>query len=138
LARAPGRTWAGRVNVRAGESKTVLIPSLQESPAGAATTSGQVSRAPADGSSSDSARLRRTVGFVVGGAGLVAVGIGTAFGVSAFGQERDARDLCHSDTTCSNPDGIDASDAAGRSAKIADITIATGLVALGVGIVLVA
>jgi tetratricopeptide (TPR) repeat protein len=85
------------------------------------------------------AQRQRLLGYAIGGGGLVAIGIGTAFGVSASSLRSDAEDQCASngDALLCPTSARDAlSDADGR-ALVADIAWGLGLAAVGVGVYLV-
>jgi len=81
------------------------------------------------------ASLLRPVGVGVGLLGLAAIGVGSYFGVHAIGKWNDSNAACPG-TTCSNPSGVSlASDAQG-AARVADVTLAAGAVAVVAGFVL--
>jgi hypothetical protein len=95
----------------------LVVPALEEAPSGEEmrSRSGQ-----------------RTVGYVVAGAGLAAVGVGAFFGIRALSKRSDADALCP-EKRCANPDAVSAQDDAIAAAWIANVAIGAGLVALGVG-----
>ena len=103
-------------------------------PAGPADASGaavSLSTAPSEMQSSG----QRTMGLVVGAAGVVGVGIGTFFGLRAFSKYGDAKDLCPG-TNCTSADGPVLADEARNAATAANIAFGVGLVALAGGAVL--
>jgi hypothetical protein len=73
---------------------------------------------------------RRTAGFVIGGVGVVALGVGGFFGLRAFSKWGDRNDHCVGgcDSTAKTA-GNDAKTAA----TISNIGIGLGVVAVGVG-----
>jgi hypothetical protein len=80
----------------------------------------------------DRAHTRRTsvltpVAWTLGGLGLAAVGLGTAFGVSAIVQENRSNDGgdCKPNNAC-NPAGASARNTARNDAQLADISYAIG------------
>lgn len=75
-------------------------------------------------------------GYVVGGAGVAALGIGTIFGVSAFHQWSDVKAKCNPAACTDRSADTDAS-AAKRAALIADIAVPIGAVLIAAGIYLV-
>lgn len=79
------------------------------------------------------------LGYAIGGAGLVAIGIGTVLGVSASSARSDAEKQCvdnGSDVLCPVSVRDDLSSADGRALG-ADIAWGLGLAAVGVGVYLV-
>jgi hypothetical protein len=81
-------------------------------------------------------RHASVVPYVVGGAGLVALGIGGYFGVSAIGKRRDVNAACPGDV-CTDPAMVDRNDEARRAATISNIAIGIGIVAVGAAVVLI-
>lgn len=104
-----------------GKVQDVVVPSLENAPAEAARSSPAT-----DGSG------RRTTGYILGGAGLAAIGVGAFFGVSALSKRSDADALCP-EKRCTSPAAVSLQDEAITSAWIANIAIGAGLVALGIG-----
>jgi hypothetical protein len=78
----------------------------------------------------------RTAGYIVGGAGVVALGVGTYFGIRALDLNSQAKDKCPTDDTCVD-DGAELSDEALTSSRIATVAIGLGVVGVGVGAYLV-
>jgi hypothetical protein len=73
---------------------------------------------------------RKTVAYVLGGVGIVALGAGTFFYVSGKGAESDLRDQpCAATKTCAQTDVDDVK----KKYLFGDIAMATGVVSLGVG-----
>lgn len=122
-ASAPGREdWTSVVSISANaDSKTVVVPELKE--------------APASGGGAPSSGRRRTAGFVVGGVGVAALGVGAAFGALAIGDKSDADKLCPQ-KKC-NAAGQDLIDAASGKALVSTIGIGVGVAAVGAGVVLI-
>lgn len=106
-----------------GKVQDVLVPALQSAPV---VADAPQRSAAADGSG------QRTTGFVLGGAGIAAIGVGAFFGVSALAKRSDADALCP-EKRCSNPAAVSLQDEAITAAWIANVAIGAGLVALGVG-----
>ena len=103
-------------------------------PAGPEDASGaavNMSTAPSEMPSSG----QRTMGLVVGAAGIVGVGVGTFFGLRAFSKYGDAKDLCP-ETNCTSAEGPVLTDEARNAATAANIAFGVGLVALAGGAVL--
>jgi hypothetical protein len=114
------------VTVAAGARVTnVVIPAL-----GIASAQKTGETAPSSGSA------RKTTGYVIGLAGLAAIGVGVGFGVDALAKQRESNDKCPTDR-CSDPSAVSASDHAVTSAWVSDIAIGAGVVAVGVALYLV-
>ena len=77
---------------------------------------------------------RRTTGFVIGGVGIVALGVGAYFGARAFSKWSEREDNCVGGC---NSAAKSAGDDAKSAATIANIGIGLGVVAVGVGSYLV-
>lgn len=82
---------------------------------------------------------QKTIGYVVGITGLVAVGAGLGLGGWALLERDNARKTCDGDQ-CTTPDGVDSMTAASDLATASTITFAAGgaLSAVGLGMVLFA
>lgn len=79
------------------------------------------------------------LGYAIGGAGLVAIGVGTVFGISASSLRSDAEGQCRGNgdvLLCPASARESLSDASSR-ALVADIAWGLGLAAVGVGVYLV-
>jgi len=74
-------------------------------------------------------------GGVIGGLGVVALGVGTFFGVRALDHIGDAQDRCPT-TQCSDPEAVDLNDSGALSADLSTGLIIGGGVATAAGIVL--
>lgn len=79
--------------------------------------------------------LLRPAGIGVGLLGLAAIGVGTYFGVRAIGKWNDSNAACPG-TTCSDPDGVTLANDAKSAARIADVTLGAGVVAVAAGVVM--
>jgi hypothetical protein len=82
-----------------------------------------------------SGNSQRTVGFVIGGAGVVALGVGSYFGLHAMSKWNTRDDICNK-TGCTDV-AKKAGDDAKSAALISDIGFGVGLIAAGVGTYLV-
>jgi hypothetical protein len=140
--RAPGRVaWRSRLQVAPGPSSmTVEVPPLAPAPAGAATPGtgtlpGSSTVAQRDPAPAGSGGSMRTAGWVLGGVGLAGIGIGTVFGVRAVSLESDADDTCP-ERACPDAASVELHDDARTSAHVSTIALATGVGALGAGVVL--
>jgi serine/threonine-protein kinase len=81
--------------------------------------------APTEASSSS----QKLIAYAVGGAGLVALGVGGVFGLRASSKWSDAQKACDTDNVCS-------SDDAKSAARVADVLIGVGIAAVGAGVIL--
>lgn len=78
---------------------------------------------------------RRTLGYVVGGVGLAALGVGTYFGIATFSQKDEAAKGC-GDAGCT-PQGKREGDLAYDYATLSTIFVVTGALATAAGVYLV-
>jgi hypothetical protein len=122
------------VEIESG-STTLKIPKLADAqgptPAPAVDTDTEkkpVSDEPTPGNG------RRTAGFVIGGVGVVALGVGGFFGLRAFSKWSDRNDHCVGG--CDSA-AKTAGDDAKTAATISNIGLGLGVVAVGVGTYLV-
>ena len=128
-ARAEGRTSFTRtVLLGQGEHLLVDVPELRPilAPARPVASSQPQHQVP----DSQRGRGRTATGWVIGGAGLVAIGVGTFFGIRAIGSNNDSKSLC---STGCDAEGARLSRQAVREARVADAAIALGLAGLGIG-----
>jgi hypothetical protein len=128
-ATAPGyKSWSQVVVVGANaEEKTVTVPALEKEAAPPPPPPP-----PGEGD------MRRTVGFVVGGVGVAAAGIGAVFGVltlNAASRAEEDPTLCPG-KVCSKA-GRDAIDSAEVKGVVSTVCLSVGLAAAGVGTFLV-
>ena len=151
-ARAPGRTaWSGTVDMgsehdaqtvtvgplapeSAHDAAPAAVPALPLAPAPPPpepSSTESASAAPPDASSSPGS-WRRPAGLVAAGVGVVALGVGTYFGVSAISKSSDAKGRC-SPSSCTDPGAVRENDDARTAATISDVAIVGGLAALGAG-----
>jgi serine/threonine-protein kinase len=72
---------------------------------------------------------------VVAGVGVVALGVGTYFGLKSIAKANDARNICPKGI-CNLEQGATAADDAHSAAKIANVSFAIGAVAVATGAVL--
>jgi len=125
---ADGTSLDQQVMIKEGEKNQAVSAVLGPAPALPAAAPGVGGPAPAAGSSSSSPW--RTVGWVVGGAGVVGLGVGTAFGLVAIGDKNGAHcadNVCDPGTSS----GIKS------AALISDIGWIGGGVLLATGLALV-
>jgi hypothetical protein len=125
--RQPGKVpWSREIDVVTARDAELQIRGFEDVP-----------KAPSRAANTaDEGRGQRTAGWIVGGAGLVALGVGAAFGVATLVNKHDSDRLCSS-SPCDNPAALDANDRAHTDAWVADIALGVGVVALAVGVFLV-
>lgn len=138
-AEAPGKQpFEKTLEVPSGSPQTldVSIPALADGGgSGQTTTSGSAqtidASAPPEKPHGSTAR---TIGFVTGGVGLVALGVGSYFGLKAYSRWDDREKGCEGGCT---PEAKTAGDDASSAATASTIGFGVGAVALGVGLVLI-
>ena len=121
--------WTGPLELAVAERKVVEVPELAVN-AGPGTTPRATDEtktsAPAEASHSNA------LGWVVLGTGVVALGVGTYFGVSALSTQNKVDQECPTLQSCS-PKGIDLSHDAQAAAWASNIGIGVGIVGVVVG-----
>jgi hypothetical protein len=134
---APGhQTWSTSLTVARGSgADTLNVPELEKSAEKTATPAPQQAPPKDADAPGDGAQTQRTVGYVVGGAGIVALAAGSYFGLKARSQTKDADQHC--DGKLCDPTGLAGHDDAHRSALVSTIGFGVGLAAIGAGAVLV-
>jgi tetratricopeptide (TPR) repeat protein len=118
-------------------SITVTVPKLEDAAEAAAPARAidpDVEKRPVPSESATASNSSRTVGFVLLGAGVVGIGVGSYFGLHAFSKWGERKDGCANGCT---PDAKKAGDSASSSALVSDIGFGVGLIAAGVGTYLV-
>lgn len=140
-ASAPGyEDYTTEVSVEAGAAAAaVTIPPLEPKPK-ASPSPPEAPAASAEQAPPAPAVAHRSgpplAGYVVGGAGLVATGVGFAFGALAAGKYSSAKDACPTHAGCSAQAMSDRRSAE-TEANVANVMIGVGLAAVAVGVVLV-
>jgi hypothetical protein len=152
-AHAPGYApWSANVKVDGNAAgAALLVPALSPTVAGAAPAPPTVvesaatpsppssvpiaatldSRPPQHGS------LQRTAAFVTGSAGVVALGIGTVFGLRAIAKNDDASQFCaNGGARCSDPRGVTLTEDAKSAARLANVFVFGGAALAAAGVVL--
>jgi hypothetical protein len=150
-ASAPGHlSWTTTLPIEVGQELTLEIPALEPAPEPApvppAPTPAPVPPAPAPALAAKprAAALPApqpkssptvTISWLVGGAGVVAVGVGTAFGLSSLKSYRDAGRDCPTHLKCSEA-AISERRNAEKAAWVSNVALGVGLLAVGTGIYL--
>ncbi len=130
-ASAPGKlAWKTTVRVGPqGDKQTVSVPALaDEPPRSAAAPVAPPAPVPAWGP--------KVPGLILGGAGLVVLGVGSAFGVEAILKSHDVKSACPTATGCSAT-VVSENNTAKSFALVSDITMGAGAAAVVAGVVLV-
>jgi hypothetical protein len=131
-AQAPGKKpFEKRLQVAVGGAASVAIPPLENAPAGtlaAPTTPLGPSRVE---TSERAGSSQRTIGLVVAGAGVVALGVGGVLGLGAKSKLNEAAGSCD-DTGCDQT-GIDLRHVAVSRGNVATIVFGVGLAGVAVG-----
>ncbi len=127
-ASAPGfRDQIVKVNVGAsGDAKAVTVPPLEKA----------IEQPPPPGA--EEGGSMKTIGFVVGGVGVAAIGLGAVMGIMASGDKSDAEDdpaLCPN-KQCT-PAGREKIDSAESKALISTIGFGVGIAAVGAGVAMI-
>lgn len=153
-ASAPGRKgWKTTVDLGEAESKVVQVPELEPdleaaaeagapSPSGApeegaagASASSAPGAPPATGPDARAGRKKRSPpasGWIVGGAGVAALGVGAAFGLASLASYHDANTLCPSHEDCF-PNALSARSSAQWKAWVSDVALGVGIAGVGTG-----
>lgn len=127
--------WSTTFEVPPGPNQmSVRVPELHEA-TGTSGGSPPDSPQPQGADSADDGSTQRILGWTVGAVGLVGVGVGVVFGISAFSTYGSSDDHCQNDI-CTQ-EGLDLRDDAQTSATISNIAIGAGAGAMVLGLVLV-
>jgi serine/threonine-protein kinase len=115
--------WTSRVEVRGpAERMPIDVPPLEPVPDPSVALKAEEAR-----------RTRRTYGFALGGAGLVALGVGAALGAEAIAKGRDANRACPSTAACADVEAVHENDTAKGFADASTVLIPVGVVLAGIG-----
>ncbi len=133
-ARAPGKKpWSARLDVPTGPAtKTLEVPRLADAPYVATT---------AESSAPPASSAQKTIGYVVGAVGLVALAAGGFLGYRAYKLDKNSRGDCRADEpNACTPEGVDQREDAKAAAALS--TVATlggaGLTVTGLALVITA
>lgn len=138
-------TFTKTVRLAKGESVTVEIPELVKS-GGSMTTvaptagiASVTSAAPptADAAKDHSGLSQKTVGMIVGGAGLVGLGVGGIFGLAAMSSASRRDELCPAGSTCRSQEAFDEDQSAHVAQRNGFVFAGVGIAVLVTGVVLV-
>lgn len=134
-ATAPGRTaFSTSIAIKNdGDLGEVVVPKLPPQSAGNASSPLSPAGATAEAPGSS----QRTIGFVVGGVGVVGLVGGAITGLIAIGKNNDSNKVCPNDGACASRDAVDAADGARKFGTISTIAFIVGGVGTALGAVLV-
>ncbi len=140
-ARAPGKKTARiEVTLASGRVSEVVVPPLEAvrvdaapAPPIAKFVAAAVASPEAPAARSESGDAMRTMGLVVGGLGVVAIGTGVYFGARALGRSGRANDLCPLGRGCS-AEALAANDDAKSFATTSNVAIIGGVAATTAGV----
>jgi hypothetical protein len=128
---APGyKPWQTSIEVVDGKESKVAIPALEKVEAEPPPPTAKEEEPPPEAPVAPPKTGRRTAGYVVGGVGLVALGVGTVFGLQTLSKKSASDNRCAGGCT---EEGKKRMDEAYTSATYANIGVGVGLVGLGVG-----
>jgi hypothetical protein len=143
-ARAPGlTTWSYVAEVKPNaDYRSVQVPVLAAASstgavaaASASSAEGIVRTPPMDTPSpAGTSTVDHTLAFVVGGAGLAAIGVGVIFGVRAADKDEESKADCPS--SCSTEEGAELNQSARTSALVSNISYGVGIAAIATSIYL--
>lgn len=135
-ASSPGmKTWSTKVDVGKDAAKVeVEIPKLEPEGAAAGGAAGGTTEEPAKSQGGGSSM--RPVAIAIGAVGIVGIGVGTFFGLSASSSWSDAKETCSDQPKGCTPDGVKKQESASTKATVSTIAFIAGGAALAVGTVL--
>ncbi|HEX4336223.1 MAG TPA: hypothetical protein VH062_09940 [Polyangiaceae bacterium] len=137
-ARAPGHApWEAVATVKGeGTASTATVP-----PLGAAPSSAGIAAPAATGGEADNAGnggglgTQRIAAIAAAGAGVVGLGIGTAFGVISMSDHDTATKYCKG-SVCTDQRGVNAGNDAHSAGNVATIAFVVGAVGVAAGVTL--
>jgi hypothetical protein len=131
-ARVPGHPeWSLSFELPVGQTITIEVPAFP-----AATKAEPDQSAGADPAEPATSSGHKTLGWVVAGAGVVTLGVGSYFGFDALSKQEKSDQHCPTKETCSD-EGVELSNQANSSAWVANIGIGVGLIGVIAGTYLV-
>jgi serine/threonine-protein kinase len=135
---APGKKpWQTTAQVGSDhDSVVVTIPALENAPPEAEPAALPPPAALSAGTGAGG-KGRRTLGLIVGGVGIVGLGIGTAFAISAKAAYDDSLTNCNdNDQNLCKQEGVTRRDEARSAGNVATVAVGVGAAALVAGAVL--
>lgn len=144
-ASAPGRKpWSTTIKIEGEKaSSSVDVPVLeeapmeqQEAPAPAAAPAKTPVALPNEAPAETAGSGQRTIGLIVGGAGVIGVGLGTFFGLRAKSKNDSSKDHCPNDPNICDQQGVNLRDQAKSAATLSTAFMIGGGALLAGGVVL--
>jgi len=137
---APGyRAWTTSVAITEGEVHTLDLPALERLPPPPLATPPATAPAPARApepahpTPSSPRDTSHTWALVLGGTGVLALGVGTAYGVSSLSAYADAERACPTHHDCDER-AMSAGDDAQTRAWVANVALGVGAAATAAGV----
>ncbi len=129
------KTWTTKINVAAREAKVLTVPALEDAPVAAQPRN--LADYPKDSPTNDG-KTQRTVGLIVAGVGVLALGTGVVFTLISKNQESKSNDNdCDPNTNiCKTSNGVSERSSAIVDGNISTVGFIAGLVLAGGGIAL--
>lgn len=136
-ARAPSHeTWSTHITAPAkGGALTVTVPALTKSAVTVKPETPETPNPPAD-KPPPRGGTQRTVGVILGAAGVIGLGLGGGFALNAMSKHNAAKKDCSSDESRCGPQGLADYDSANKSADIATVAFIAGGALLVGGVIL--
>jgi len=129
VASAPGyKPWRIAILVEEGKDKTIVLPRLTPEPKPEPEAHPPSHDLPPPASLPDTSRT--TTAYIVGGAGVVALGVGAWFGIRAIRKVGESNEHCQG-TVCDQR-GVELNDEANRAAWVSNGCVGAGVLAVGV------
>jgi hypothetical protein len=107
----------------------IVVPRLDDAPSPPPPTEAAPTRGAEAPARPPASSGKRTASYVVGGAGIVAVGVGAFFGLAAASKVHDAKSRC-SLSYCVDPQAVSWNDEGRRDANVANVAFGVGVLAL--------
>lgn len=141
-AKAAGfKPFKTEVTVKAdGEKIEVIVPKLEAEPeaAPAPAAAQKMETPPSDAwEKARSGGTQKTLGYIVGGVGIVGLGVGGGMGLLALSKNNASKSECPEDGACASPAAVEANDQARTFGTVSTISFIAGGVLLATGAVLV-
>jgi serine/threonine-protein kinase len=138
-ASAPGRkTWRGSVSVAARAPGQLEVPALESEPVASVPASAAEPRSKSDPPAAPApapSGAQRTIAVVAGAAGVVALGVGSVFGLVSAGKKSDADKHCDGANVCDD-EGLGLRRDAISAGTISTVGFVAGGVLAAAGVVL--
>jgi serine/threonine-protein kinase len=128
------RQTDARVTVALEDDVQAVAPAAPTPPTGTEAPAPSAESADTGAARASTGNTQRIIGVVVGAAGIVGLGVGTAFYFSAKSKNDEALQNCRTSTLCS-PKGLSLTSDARSAATAATIALVAGGAAVAAGVV---